>query len=165
MLTPEQVQRIQPKLTLVQIVAGALIFGALAFAAGMSLMVDWGNLNDELKMLTMMASGSSLLLFVMSIFVPVIFAGNSSEFDNSGTPPDDASVDRAVPMLISETLIRYSLIEGGVFLNLTILIIEPHVALIVVTAIGLLVMLALFPRRSKMISTIEKRARIGGPSA
>ena len=165
MLTPEQTQRIQPKLKLVQIVAGALIFGALAFAAGMSLMVDWENLNDELKMLTMMASGSSLLLFVMSIFVPVIFAGNSSEFDHSGAPPDDASVDQAVPMLISETLIRFSLIEGGVFLNLMVLIIEPHVALIVVAGIGLLVMLALFPRQSKMISTIEKRARLGGPSS
>ncbi len=158
MLAPEQIRRIQPKLLTVQALAGALILGAIVFAAVMSLMVDWENLNDQVKMLTLMASVSGLFLFVISVFVPIVFGGSSNGFQKLNEPLKDSQIDAVVSMLITETLIRYALIEGGVMLNLMVLIIDPHLVLIVVAGIGLLLMLASFPRQSKMISTIEQRA-------
>jgi len=159
MLDSEQVQQIQPKLVLIQVVAGALIMGAVAFAAAMSVIVDWENLNDQANMLTMFAGASGLFIFMMSIFVPLMFAGKSNVSNASSSPVEEPGIAAAIPMLMTETLIRYALIEGGVFLNLMVLIIEPHLASLVVAGIGLLLMLVLFPRRSKMMSTIEDRAR------
>lgn len=160
MLDQAQITRIKPKLMLIQVVALALILGAMAFAAVSSVIVDWENRNDQIKMLTLFAMTSGLFIFAMSIFIPKFFATNHTAGQHSTRESvSDKSVDAIVPMLMTETVIRYALIEGGVFLNLMVLIIEPHLATAVVAGIGLVLMLAMFPRQSKLISILEFRLR------
>ena len=159
MLNQEQIDRIQPKLVLVQAVAAALILGALGFAAMISVIVDWENLNDQTKMLTMIAGATGVFIFVMSIFVPKIFANKPTAAAAVNSPIEDKDIDAALPMMMTETLIRYALIEGGIFLNAMVMIIEPHLASLIVAGTGLLLMLVLFPLQSKMIATTERRAR------
>lgn len=157
MLDQEQIKRIQPKLLFIQVIAGALILGALSFAAAMIVIVDWENLNDAVKMLTLFAGATGLFIFVMSIFVPMIFTSHPQATQATDGARENSAIDAAVTTLVTESLIRYALLEGGIFLNLMVLIIEPHLASLVVAGIGLLFMLALFPRQSKLISTIENR--------
>jgi hypothetical protein len=158
MLNQDQIKRIQPKLLLIQVIAAALILGALAFATAMSVMVDWENLNDQVKMLTLFAGVSGLFISVMSIFVPKIFASHPGVTKATGDALEDRDIDAAVATLTTESLIRYAMLEGAVFLNLMVLIIEPHLASLVVAGIGLLLMIVLFPRQSRLVAAIEDRA-------
>lgn len=158
MLDSEQIKRIQPKLKTVQIIAAALIGGAFTFTVAMSLLVDWEHLNSEAKMLTMMGAGTGLLVFVLSIFAPRVFSGQSAKQKADTSSAGDSAVDAAVPMMMTETLIRYTLLESGIFLNLMVMILEPHVASISVAGMGLFLMLALFPTSSRLLSGVEDRA-------
>jgi len=158
MLTDEQVQQIRPRLLTIQAVAAALIVGDLMFAGAISVVVDWENVAERVKMLTLIGMIAGVFIYALSIVVPKVFA--------SGTnlrPPtkvvDQEEIASTANTMMTEVLIRFALINGAIFLNLMVFLIEIHIASLVVAAIGLLLMVALFPRQSNMISTIGDRLR------
>ena len=156
MLTPEQIADIRPKLVLIQTIAAALIIGVVVFAAVIFAIVDWGNLNDRLKMLSLIGAVTGIFMFGLSIVAPKIFASG-----RDAAPPADSDQSNAIKpileSLMAENLIRFALIEAAIFLNLMVFMIESHRAALVVVGIGILLMLICFPRQSKMITTIEDR--------
>jgi hypothetical protein len=158
MLSSEQVQQVRPRLLSIQIVSAALILSVSVFAVATSMIVDWENLNDRIKMLDLFASATGVLIFVLSIFAPGMFSSDITAASHS-TSDQSSAVMAIANMILTENLIRFTLLEAAIFLNLMVFIIEPHIALLVVAGIGLLLMLVFFPRQSKMISHIENRIR------
>jgi hypothetical protein len=156
MLTPEQITDIRPKLVVIQIIATALIIGVIVFAAVIFAIVDWGNLNARLKMLSLIGTVTGIFMFGLSIVAPKVFASG-----NDVAPPADSDQSDAIKSildsLMAENVIRFALIEAAIFLNLMVFMIEPHRAALVVVGIGILLMLICFPRQSRMITTIENR--------
>ena len=156
MLTDEQVQQIRPRLLTIQAIAAALIVEVLFLAGVLSAIVDWENVADRVKMLTLIGMIAGVFIYALSIVVPRVFA--------SGTnlrPPtkvvDQYEIASTASTMMTEVLIRFALINGAIFLNLMVFCIEIHVASLVVAAIGLLLMVAFFPRQSNMISAIGDR--------
>ena len=158
MLSNEQIQQLRPKLLSIQVISGFLMLGVLAFAGLMVMIVDWDDLNDRVKMLTLIAAATGVLILVLSIFIPNAF---SSDVRPSGDSESDQSTAATAiaNMLVTENLIRFALLESAIFLNLVVFFLEPHLVSLAVAGFGLLLMLAFFPRQSRMISVIEERIR------
>lgn len=156
MLTPEQTNNVRPKLVSIQIIAAAMIVGALVFTAVICTLVDWANLNKHLKMLSLIGTVSGILMLGLSFVAPRVFA---SGYEVSlPTDSDQSTAIKAIlDTLVAENLIRFALIEAALFLNLMVFMIEPHRAGLVIVGIGVSLMLIYFPRQSKMISVIADR--------
>ncbi len=156
MLTPEQITAIQPKLVVIQLIAAALITGVLVFAGVICAVADWGGLNDRLKMLSLIGAVSGVFMFVLSVVAPKVFASGQAESGPAASDQPDV-IKTHLNSLLTETLIRFALIEAAIFLNSMVFMIESHRVSLVVVGIGILVMLFCFPRRSNMIAVIEDR--------
>ena len=153
MLTPEQIKNIRPKLVAIQFIAAALIVGVVVFAGVMSAIVDWDNINDRFKMLSLIATASGIFMFTLSIVAPKVFASGNEVVDSDPS----TAILAIINTLMVENLIRFALIEAAVFLNLMVFMIEPHRGSLIVVGVGILLMLICFPRQSKMIAVIEDR--------
>ena len=156
MLTPDQIDNIRPKLISIQIISAVLIVGALVFTAMICAIVDWDNLNERLKMLSMIGAVSGILMLGMSFVVPKVFSSGEGGLRSDNSDQSEV-VKTTLHSLMVENLIRYALIEAALFLNLMVFLIEPHRAALLIVGIGVLTMLICFPRQSKMIAEIENR--------
>jgi hypothetical protein len=151
MLTPEQISSLRPKLQITQLVAGALIGGVLVFAA-IVCVLNSGQDKTPVKLLTLMAAVTAAALFALSVVAPSMFAAAPLKSDDLKD-----SVLAMANSLMTETLIRFSLIEAAIFLNLTVFFIAPDKISLIVAAAGVLLMLLCFPLQSRMITVIEDR--------
>lgn len=156
MLTQEQIADIRPKLVSIQIIAAALMIGSVIFTGVICAIADWDNLNEPLKMLSLIGTVSGVFMFGLSLVAPKFF---SSGNDNAHSVDSDQSVTikTVLDSMMTENLIRFVLIEAAIFLNLMLFLIENHRAALVVAGVGLMLMLICFPRQSKMIHVMEER--------
>jgi uncharacterized membrane protein len=158
MLTPEQTENIRPKLAVIQMIAAALIVGVIVFAGVIFAIVDWENLNERIKMLSLFGAATGILMFGFSIVAPRVFA-SSHHVALPAKPDQSEAIKPVLDSLMAEHIIRFALIEAAIILNLMVFMIEPHRAALVVVGIGILLMLIFFPRQSNMITTLEDRLR------
>lgn len=158
MLTEKQIHTIQPKFMLIVVLCATMILSVLVFATVVCVLTDWENLNDRIKMLTLFAAGTGIVIFGLSTVVPAMSIP-SPQLRNLAKP-DDETVNAMAGSLLTENLTRYMMVEGGIFLNLMVFLIEPHTGSLVIAGIGLLLQLVCFPRPAKLVSVIENR--IGG---
>ncbi len=154
MVSDEQLALMRPKLATARIIAAALIVGVLIFTGLLFVIVDWEKLGEPLKLLTLIGAVTGVALFAMSIFAPGLFAGGATIGTKDATD-SEKEVKSLANSFVVETLIRYFLIEGAIFLNLMVFMLEPHKASLIVVAIGVLLMLVSYPRQSALIARVE----------
>lgn len=157
MLTKDQKQQAAPKFLLTQIVAVALMLGVFGLIAVICfVLVDFDNLNPRIKMLTLIGFVAGMLLYGVSIVVPRIFATDlpAKTDDESG---ERKAITSIVNAMLTEKIAQVAVVEGGIFLNAIVFMLEPHVSSLVVIGIGIVLMFAYFPRRSRQMAVLEER--------
>ena len=102
------------------------------------------------KMLTLIAAIGALGMFSMAGVVSKIFGIQPPQ------QSDDQATIKLVNSLSTESLIRIALIEGAVFLNLLVFMLEPQIVSLVVAGIGFLMMLFYFPRNNSVLRKVTK---------
>ena len=107
MLTPEQTRDIRPKMVVIQMIAAALIVGVIVFAAVIFAIVDWENLNEHLKMLSLIGTTTGILMFGFSIVAPKVVASSQ----NVSSPDQSDPIKPVLDSLMAEHIIRFALIE------------------------------------------------------
>jgi len=157
MLSKEQTQQVAPKLLATQLVIVAMLIGLIALVAVICFaLVDFDNLNPRIKMLTLIGFVAGMLLFGLSVVVPKIFATDVPVKGNDEAA-ESSAISAIVNAMFTENVARAAVIEGGVFLNAIVFMLEPHIASLVVIGIGVLLMLASFPLRNRQLATLEER--------
>jgi len=152
MSSNHQNSRITPKLHWTRIAAAGMIFVIAGLIPVMCQIANWQFLTETPKMLTLIAAFASLMMFTMSIAIPFVFSGNPA-----AKLSDDAAVDSALGMFMTETFIQLVLITGAALMNLVVFSVEYHVASLVLVGIALLLMLVCFPRTAKARKAIDNK--------
>lgn len=141
-----------------QILAAAMTLGAVFFAGTMALIVvDWSQLGGPVKLMSTLATASTIIFLGLAAVIPSMFPTLPEKIKASDDP---ATQNRAIAeigkLLTSQTVVRYALLEACVFANVLPLMFEPRWISIVGAGIGILVMLAFFPTRSRLLAKIER---------
>lgn len=169
MLSQELQQYIVPKVRVGQFIAGGLLMGVIMFSGCISLIANWENYGQPLKLLTLIGAVAGFSVFILSLLLPILFskvptklevlkkASNFDELDKDAQ--DKVTADLILNMLATEKIVRGALIEGAIFLNVVVFLLEPHLVSLVVVGAGFLLMLVMFPRVSRVLAKTEDRIR------
>lgn len=166
MFSQEQQRVIANKSRTLQAISGAMILGAVMLAVSFSVIVNWEELGNPLKLITIMGGATGGLLILFAAAAPFLFSPSQSSgrVGFEASPQDEEAVaaqnqklHKAIGGVFTEHLIRYALLEAAITLNLMALMLEPHYASLTVVAFGLALMLLLFPRAAKFESQITAR--------
>jgi hypothetical protein len=143
---------------MIQVVAGALLLGVLILSGVIFVaLVDLNDLNPAVKMLTLIGAVAGVSLYCVSLVLPKLFSAAVNKSGSDSETVQRNAVTSIMRSLTTENIARLALIEGGVFLNAVVMILEPHKVTIGILIAGIVLMLLLFPRRGKLISTLEDR--------
>ncbi|MEL7497897.1 MAG: hypothetical protein AAFN77_09825 [Planctomycetota bacterium] len=162
MLNEQQWSKVSTRLTVIQIVALAMIMGSVFFAGLIASMADWSFIGEPIKMLNVIGAGTALLIYGISFAAPMIFPSIPKEIPKlGGDEPSDQLKDKAVAGILAlisiETVIKYALIQGGIFLNAMVFMLEPRWVTLIIVALGGLLMLLRFPLKFRLRGNIDQR--------
>lgn len=150
MLSDEQLSQIRPRIRKVQLAAAGMMMFVLVLLPVVCFATDWKSVFGPAKMLTLIAAIGALGMFAMAGVISKIF----------GIRPPKQGDENVIPKLVNslsiESLIRIALVEGAVFLNLLVFMIEPHIVSLVAAGIGFLLMLWFFPRQGSISKAVSK---------
>lgn len=162
MLTAEQQNKIQPKLKTILIIYSALGMGMLSLGGVIAAIVDWKKLSTEADMMALMGAIAGLMTFGMSFIVPKLMSANPAEIAASLTKqngttavPPEQIINGLVSNYTNSRIIAGALLEGGVFLNLILLLIEPTTVSIAVVSIGFLIFVFRFPFLGRQMAQLD----------
>lgn len=162
MLSPEQKSEVLPKLITILIIHCALVMGVVMFAVVMSFITDWSKLSNEAGMLSLMAAITGLMTYGMSFIVPKLLraspatiAANLVKRKQTKDVADQAILEALVNNHMSSRIVAAALLEGGLFLNLIMFLIEPNTVLIAMVIIGLALLLLRTPLIGIQLNTLE----------
>ena len=157
MLTPNQNAIASRKIFSGQIIASALICGAIFFGGMIATTIHWSDLSGPFKFISTVAAASAIILFGVAFVAPTLFPQlpNFRKTDDPDT--QDKGVSEIGSMLVSQNTARMALLTGGIFANIMPLMFDARWVNIIAIGIGLLLMLINFPFRSRSMRKIESR--------
>ena len=162
MLTIEQQTQVQSKLKSMLIIYGALGLGMLAMLGAIALIVDWQKLSTEAGLMSLMAAVTGLMTFGMSFIFPKLMSSRPADIAASMAKQHDTTevpADKIITSLVNNSLtskiVTGALIEGGVFLNLIVFLLEPTTVSLAVIVIGLVIFLLRFPFVGRQVSQLS----------
>jgi hypothetical protein len=166
MLTTEQQNLAQPKLKTILIIYGALGMGMLMFLVTIGLIADWKKLSTEADMMALMGAVVGLMTYGMSFIVPKLMSADPAEIaanltKQSGTSavPAEEVINSLVSNYTNNRIVAGALLEGGVFLNLIVFLIEPNTVSIAVALIGFLIFVFRFPFLGGQMAKLDSDLR------
>lgn len=112
-------------------------------------------LNSDPSMLVMLAAFTGMVSYGLSFVVAAIFKSPVL----SDETPTDAQVKKAASQIASSHVTRSAIIEGGVFLNLMVLLLERNFISVAVIALGFLLLCVLFPTHGRFVNAISRRLK------
>ena len=151
MLSEDQQSQIRARVRQFQLAAIGMMIFVLVLLPLVLFTVDLKHIYGQAKLLTMIAAVGAIGMLAMATVVPKIFGGPTPN------RPNDEAVRSMAYSLSLESLIRFALLEGAVFLNLIVFMLEPHIVSLTVAGIGFLLMLFFFPSSKRISSTIDRR--------
>jgi F0F1-type ATP synthase membrane subunit c/vacuolar-type H+-ATPase subunit K len=162
MLTNEQHSQVLPKLTTILIIHVALVLGVVMFALIVGFLTDWSQLTNEAGMLPLMAAITGLMTYGMSFIMPKMLRGSTANIaatlvkqKQSIDIPDQTILDVLVGNQMTSRIIAGALMEGGLFLNLVVFMIEPNTVSIAVFVIGILLFVFRTPLLGRQLDRLE----------
>lgn len=158
MLSDDQLRDIQPRLMINLIVAGAIFMGGVLFAAVIAITADWNVVGQPSKMLNTLGAGTAIVMYGLAFAIPRTFPRvPDSVAPQQGEATFLVGLQQIASLMTTETIVRYALIEGGVFLNITVFMLEPRWVTAVVIGLGLLVMLVSLPLPGRAVNQFQQR--------
>lgn len=132
-------------------IAAALIIGSSLFLITMSVVIDWENAHTRIPMLVMIAAISAIGMYAMSFAAFQFFIGQARIEQRN-----DVGISSAASALLTSTVLRYALIEGGVMLNGLVFLLEDSFVNLGVGIFGILIMFAVFPKKADIESKVSQ---------
>ena len=161
MLSDQLLETFKPKLLALQIVPLAMMGGAVVFAGAISTMADWSVVDRPFKIFNLIGAGTAVCMYVLAFVVPSLFPKTPDQLPQPGdqlsSDLEEKAVSGIIGLLTTETIIRYALIEGGVMLNLMVLMLEARWVSVIVAGLGFVLMLLCFPLNSRLQDRISDR--------
>ena len=112
-------------------------------------------LHSKPNMLVMLAAFTGMVCYGLSFVVAAVF--------NTPVPadetPTDAQVKKVAGQIASSHVIRSAIIEGGIFLNLMVLLLERNFISVAVIGLGFWLLCVLFPTHSRFVKAISRRLK------
>ena len=157
MLTPNQNSIASRKIFISQIIAGALICGAVFFGGMIATTIHWSDLSGPFKFISTVAAASAIILFGVAFVAPTLFP-QFPPFKKTDDPEKlDKGVGEISSMLVSQNTARLALFTAGIFANIMPLMFDARWVNVIAIGIGLLLMLINFPFRARSMRKIESR--------
>ena len=159
MLNVEQTATIAQKSRAIQITSAGIVIGAVLFAAVIVSIVNWEEVTTDVPLMTLIGTVTGVSLFMLSFVVPRVAAASSVQATAHQLAQEKRSVDdgrtllELAQQLTINQILFAALIEGAIFLNLIVFLLDKSQASLIVVAIGLAILILGFPTGSR----IEKR--------
>lgn len=112
-------------------------------------------LDSKPNMLVLLAAFTAMISYGLSFVVAAVF---NTPVAADEVPTDD-QVKKAAGQIASSHVIRSAIIEGGVFLNLMVLLLERNFISVAVIALGFLLLCVLFPTHGRFANAISRRLK------
>ena len=152
------------------IIGGALLTGAGVFAILVSTITDWSEIGDPASpsMLALMGLIFGGMMMLLSFIVPVVSRranirqltdrhASPDLYDKSNAPleKDDSVIHKLLATFQTSVVVRFAMIQGAIFLNLMLFILEKNPVNLIVGLVGLLLMLFLLPLPGRVWNFVE----------
>ena len=134
-----------------KIVCGALLGGAVLLGLVLCSIVDFAKLSTEPKMLVLMASTIGVAMFMMSVVLFKMLAGQ--------TRAKTDSLKSHFNVLHSAWIVRFAIVGAACFLNLMVTILHQSLITLFVAVLGILFMLLAFPRTQVVEKLLQERMK------
>lgn len=150
---------IDPALLTCRIIAGALVFGVVSFAA-VAIVLRLGDPPAAAMLISLIAVGFAAVMAVARQIVLSLFSGGTGASEGGGT-------SGALALYQTRMIIGLALLEGAAFFNLVAYLVEGHWWSLAVTAGLVALMLSAFPTRGRLTQWVADREQLKtfGPDA
>ena len=147
-----------------RVICGAMIIGTAVMAVLFLFIFDWEKLNTSLDMLAMIGLIIGITSCIVSFVVPGIINNaalkmTSRKLDDEGCKFDsETGLRKIFATRQSASIVRYAILEGAVFAYVVFFYVTGSVFSLVTVAIGMLIMIAMFPRKDATLAWVERAA-------
>lgn len=144
---------IDPALLTCRIIAGALVFGVVTFAA-VAIVLRLDDPPAAAMTISLMAAAFAAAVTVVRQIVLSLFSGGTGASEGGGT-------SGALALYQTRMVLGLALLEGAAFFNLVAYLLEGHWWSLAVTAGLVALMLSAFPTRGRLTQWVADREQLG----
>lgn len=148
----EMIPRIRPSVRLMQVITMVLVMSPILFIAVILAAIDTESLHTEPKMLVLLAAATGVVNYLLSFFFGPAFRKSV----NASDPVQYADVKTLLAGLKTSHIIQCAMIEGGIYLNLVVLLLDHGWFNLYIAGLGMVLMIFLFPTNGRTVRKIEK---------
>ena len=161
MLNEEQLKTLQPAILGMQIISGALLFGALMACAALFLINSNRQFNSTLGILTGLGILMAAVNFVAALIIPSLMRKSSLNelrklLTGDQKETEQGTLEAAAASVARFQIVRFALIEGAIFINLLFWFVEGSLYGWVAIAVGFVLMIAFFPYPNRAANSIDE---------
>lgn len=164
MLSDQQLHPYRGRFMVIQIVAFALMMGALVFTGIISQMVNWEVIGNPPKIFNVLGAATAFLMYAISFGATLLFprlptdvASPQNSTDEVDESVQKSAIEAILKLMTTEYVVRYAIMEGGVFLNAMVLMLEPRWITVVAIGVGVLLMILRFPLKLRTLPQLCQR--------
>ena len=151
-LSQSDQQRLHGTTKIIQAVTTVMAAGAVIGAIVIIGLVPEA-LNSNPKMLVMLGAFTACISYGLSFLVASIF----KQPVTADEEPTEAQVSKAAQQILNSHIIRSTIIEAGIFLNLMVLLLERNYISIAVIVLGFLLLCVLFTTHAGLVGKVSRR--------
>lgn len=151
-LPTEMITRIKPSVRTMQVITMALAMGPILFIAAIFAAIDTEDLHTFPKMLILLAAATGIVSYLLSFFFGPVFRKSV----NAADPVEYADVRTLMAGLQTSHIVQCAMIEGGIYLNLIVLLLDHGLFNLYIAGLGMVLLLFLFPTAGRTVRAIEK---------
>lgn len=148
----EMIAQIQPSVKTMQVITMALAMVPILFIAVILAAINTESLHTEPKMLILMAAATGVVSYLLSFFFGPAFRKSV----NASEPVEYSDVKTLLAGLQTSHVIQCAMIEGGIYLNLVVLLLDHGWVSLYVAGVGMVLLVFLFPTKGRTVRKIEK---------
>jgi len=151
-ISPTSQEQLRGPTKVLQAVTATMAAGALIGAIVVIGLVPEA-LNTDASMLVLLGAFTALVSYALSFVVAAVFHQPVAADDD----PTEDQVKKATQQILNSHIIRSAVIEGGIFLNLMVLLLERNYISVAVIGLGFLLLCFLFPTAGRLIKAVSRR--------
>lgn len=164
MLSDNQLTHHQGRLMVITIIALAMTTGAGIFAGYVCLTADWEVVDRPPKVFNVMGAVTGFLIYGISFAATMLFPRTpdtirppTSRDNSTSTAVEDSAIQGIIKLITTEYAVRYALMEGAIFLNIMVLMLEARWLTVVTVCVGFALMVLRFPFKFRTTAQLCQR--------